>query len=102
MSFEIQETDRFWLYSQNVEQSQEFADRKFLELEQEINALKNHLRKTPRMGQADEITGLRRFPIYEGRYSATWMIDDSKKVVTLLAFQDSKYPQNLREFKFDE
>lgn len=111
MSFEIRETDRFqfdleeaafWLYSHNLEQSQEFADRKFLELEQEINALKNYLCKTPRMGQADEITGLRRFPIYEGRYSATWVIDESNKVVTLLAFQDSKYPNNLREFKFDE
>ncbi len=93
MSFEVLETDHFqaaledaalWPYSHNLEQSQEFADRKLLELEDEINALKNHLRNTPRMGQADEITGLRRFPIYEGRYFASWIVDDEAKAVILL------------------
>jgi hypothetical protein len=111
MAFEIQEAEKFvsdleeaafWLYTHNLEQSHEFADLKFSELDDEINDLKRHLRNTPRMGQADEITGLRRFPVYEGRYSVTWMINDKAKMVTLLEFIDSKNPQRLRQYLFDE
>lgn len=111
MSFEILEADRFkedleeaafWLYSHNLEQSQEFADRKFSELEQEINSLKAHLRKNPRMGQADEISGIRRFPLYGGRYLVTWVINENAGTLTLLEFIDSKYPKELRGFHFDE
>lgn len=36
----------FWLYSHNLEQSEEFADKKAFELQNEVNNLKNHLRKT--------------------------------------------------------
>jgi hypothetical protein len=55
MSYKVQESDNFstslgdaafWLFSHNLETSEEFATRKFLELEQEVNDLKNHLRKT--------------------------------------------------------
>ncbi len=111
MAFEILETEKFqadledalfWLYSHNLEQSEDFADRKFLELELEINHLKIHLSETPRMGQADEVLGLRRFPVYGGRYLVTWIIDDVASTVTLVEFIDSKYPKTLREFKFDE
>jgi hypothetical protein len=111
MSYKVRETDNFnanledaafWLYSHNLEQSQQFAARKFLELEQEINDLKMHLQETPRIGQADEITGLRRFPVYDGRYIMTWIIDDKARTVTLLEFIDSKYPRNLRGVQFDE
>jgi len=111
MSYKVRETDNFntnledaafWLYSHNLEQSQQFAARKFLELEQEINDLKMHLQETPRMGQADEITGLRRFPVYDGRYIVTWIIDDKARIVTLLEFIDSMYPRNLRGVQFDE
>ena len=93
MAFKVREADSFkadleeaafWLYRHNLEQSQESADHKFLELEQEINELKIRLTETPRMGQADEVSGLRRFPIYDGRYSATWLIDDTSQTVTLL------------------
>lgn len=110
-AFEILESDQFkaeleeaafWLYAHNLEQSQEFADRKFLELEQDINGLKLHLRKTPHMGQADEVSGIRRFPLYDGRYVVTWIINEDAKTLTLLEFLDSKYPQTLREFQFDE
>ncbi len=68
--FQVQESDKFkaemeeavfWLYSHNLEQSQDFADKKALELQQEVNSLKTHLKKTPRIGQADEISGIRRF-----------------------------------------
>jgi len=105
--FEVQETDKFtaeiedavfWLYSHNLKQSQDFADKKALELQQEVNGLKNHLKKTPRIGQADEISGIRRFPIYDGRFLATWTTDEAKKLVTLLEFIDSKYPKQLRQF----
>lgn len=65
--FEVQESDRFkieleeailWLYSHNLEQSQEFADQKYFELQQEVNTLKNHLKRTPCMGQADKVAGV--------------------------------------------
>jgi hypothetical protein len=109
--FEILESDKFkidledaalWHYSHNLEQSQDFADQKFIELEQEINGLKSHLRKNPRIGQTDEISGLRRFPVYEGRYLVTWAISDNEKTLTLLEFIDSKYPKQLREIFFDD
>lgn len=111
MSFEVRQTDKFkasleeamfWHYSHNLEQSLEFADRKFLELQQEVENLKNHLERTPYMGQSDEISDLHRFPIYDGRYSITWIIDDEMKVVTIMEFLDSKYPRSFREFKIDE
>ncbi len=106
--FDVQESDRFkvemeeavfWLYSHNLEQSQEFADQKYLELQQEVNGIKAHLTKTPRIGQADEILGARRFPLYDGRYMVTWTTDEKKKIVTLLEFIDSKYPRQLRQFQ---
>ena len=53
------------------------------------------------MGQADEVSGLRRFPLYGGRYFATWIIDEKGQTVTLLEFIDSKYPPTFREFHFD-
>lgn len=105
--FDVQESDKFkaemeeavfWLYSHNLEQSQNFADKKALELEQEVNTLKNHLKKTPRIGQADEISGIRRFPLYDGRFLATWTTNQDKKLVLLLEFIDSKYPKQLRQF----
>ncbi|MBI4403265.1 MAG: hypothetical protein HY537_03850 [Deltaproteobacteria bacterium] len=111
MAFQVLEADNFiadleeaalWLYSHNLEQSRQFADRKFIELEQEINELKSHLQEMPRMGQADEITGLRSFPVYEGRYLVTWIIDDEASTVILLEFIDLKYPKKLRGFTFEE
>lgn len=107
-SFDVQESDQFkaqleeaivWLYSHNLEQSQEFADKKYLELQHEVNSLKNHLQRTPRIGQADNVSGLRRFPLYGGRYLATWLTIESQKTVLLLEFIDSKYPQQMREFQ---
>jgi hypothetical protein len=105
--FDVQESDKFkveleeavfWLYSHNLEQSQEFADQKLIELQQEVNGVKVHLKKTPRIGQADEISGIRRFPLYSGRYLLTWTTDETKRLVTLLEFIDSKYPKELRHF----
>ncbi len=109
--YTVKESDKFgvdleealiWLYFHNLEQSQAFADQKALELKQEIKNLKLYLTKTPYMGRADDVSGLRRFPLYEGRYAATWSIDENARFVTLLEFIDSRYPQELREFHFDE
>lgn len=92
-AFEIQESDRFknelevsilWLYSHNLELSQEFADQKYFELQHEVNTLKNHLKRNPRMGQADEVSGIRRFPLHGGRYLATWLVIEAQKTAILL------------------
>lgn len=109
--FKVFETDKFksdleeaafWLYSHNLEQSESFADKKFIELQNEINDLKNHLKKTPFIGQADELTKIRSFPIYDGRFLANWFINEHARSVIILNLFDSKYPRDLREFKFDE
>ena len=108
--YTVKESDKFeadleeaviWLYFHNLEQSQEFADQKSLELKQEVKNLELHLAKTPYMGRVDDVSGLRRFPLYGGRYAATWTIDENARLVTLLELIDSKYPQELREFHFD-
>lgn len=110
-AFDVQESDQFkiqleeailWLYSHNLEQSQEFADKKYLELQHEVNSLKNHLHRNPRMGQTDDVSGLRRFPLYGGRFLATWLTIDAQKSVVLLEFIDSKYPKQMREFHMTE
>lgn len=112
--FQVYESPKFlsdleealiWLYTHNLGQSEEFADKKFFELEQEVNSLKNYLMQTPYIGQADSISGLRRFPLYEGRYFATWVINEKTHTVTLLEFLDVKYPKELcygKIVKFDE
>ncbi len=109
--FEVVETDQFkmqmeeavaWLYSHNLETSQEFADKKLFELQQEVDELKNHLRKTPSMGQLDDLRGTRRFPLYDGHFAATWLFNEKSRSVALLEFIDSKYPRELRSILFDE
>ena len=111
MQFEVQESDRFrvemeeavfWLYSHNLEQSEEFADRKHFELLREVTALKSHLKRNPRMGQADDVSEIRRFPLYSGRYWATWILIEARKTAILLEFIDSKYPKELRQVDLDD
>lgn len=109
--FDVQESDQFrveleeavlWLYSHNLEQSVEFADKKYFELQQEVNSLKTNLKRNPRMGQADEISGIRKFPLYQGRYYVTWLLIEAQKTVLILEFIDSKYPKQLRQFQVEE
>jgi hypothetical protein len=110
MAYAILESENFrsdleeaamWLYIHNLEQSQNFADRKLLDLENEIENLKTHLTSTPSIGQEDESSILRRLPVYDGRYLVTWITNEKSQTVTLLALIDSKYPRKLREFSFD-
>jgi hypothetical protein len=109
--FDVQETDKFksqleeavlWLYSFNIEQSEEFADKKYFELQSEINTLKANLKRNPRMGQLDVVSGLRRFPVYDGRFVMTWLLLEAQKSVLILEFNDSKYPKQLRQFHMSE
>ena len=51
------------------------------------------------MGQADKISEIRRFPIYDGRFLATWTTDQANHLVTLLEIIDAKYPKQLRQFQ---
>jgi hypothetical protein len=109
--FEVLESDRFkleleeavlWIYAHNLEQSQEFADEKYFELQQEVNSLKNHLKRNPYLGQTDKISSVRSFPVYGGRYSVTWLLLEAQKTAILLEFVDSKYPKELRQFQYDD
>ena len=111
MKFNIEESDQFladveeaavWILLNNLEQSETFAESKVDEFQADINALKVRLQSYPDSGEGDEVPGLRRFPIYNGRYSAKWIVNSIIKTVILVALTDSKYPKSLREFSFDE
>ena len=72
------------------------------ELGAELSALKSRMGDFPESGEADSVKGIRRFPVYDGRYSAKWVVNHITKTVTFIALSDSKYPKHLREFQFDE
>lgn len=109
--FEILESDQFladveeaavWIISTNIEQSDSLAESKLDELGEELNSLRERLRRHPESGESDSIDGLRKFPVYGGRYSAKWIVSHSDRRVTLLALSDSKYPRRLRQFFTEE
>ena len=111
MKYSIQESDQFlkdveeaavWILLSNIEQSEALAEKKVDEFNDDLNALKARLQDFPESGEGDEIKGLRRFPIYEGRYSAKWVVSHITKTATLITLSDSKYPQQLRQFQFEE
>ena len=100
--FEVIESERFlngveeaalWLYIHNFEQSESFAEKKYLELQYEIERLKNRLSKTPEIGRLDEILDVRRHPVYDGRFAAVWTVQMALAQVVMLDFIDSKYPR---------
>ncbi len=105
--YEIFESDRFvddveeaavWILQTNIDQSESLAEKKLDEFHGDISALKVRLRDFPESGEVDTVAGLRKFPVYEGRYSVKWIIDHSAKALTLVSLADSRYPQELREF----
>jgi hypothetical protein len=96
-----------WLYSHNEKQSVEFADKKKLQLQNEVTTLKSRLSENPYNWGTELISKFsvyRKLSLYEGRYQAEWIINDSKQKVSLLRFKDLKYPVEMRqkEFIFDE
>ncbi|OFZ17757.1 MAG: hypothetical protein A2Z20_02680 [Bdellovibrionales bacterium RBG_16_40_8] len=109
--YEIEEADQFlkdveeaavWILITNLEQSESLANKKVNDLKTDLDSLRERLRSYPESGEAGEVPGLRRFPIYEGRYSAKWIVIHSARLVTLVALSDSKYPRQLRQFHIDD
>jgi hypothetical protein len=109
--YEIFETDRFlcdveeaavWILQSNLEQSENLALEKLLEFQQDIQSLKVRLREFPESGESDAVPGLRKFPLYGGRYSAKWIVNHAQVSVTLISLADSKYPKQLRDFSFED
>ncbi len=109
--FTIHETDNFlsdveesalWILESNIDQSEELASRKADEFQTEIEALKIRLQRFPDSGEEDSVKGVRKFPLYGGRYSLKWIVEHSAKRVTLIAVTDSKYPSHLRSILFEE
>ena len=111
INYSVNESDQFlkdveeiavWILISNIEQSESLAEKKVDELSAEIVALKARLRVFPESGDTENITGIRNFPLYSGRYSAKWIIDYVGKTVNLIALTDSKYPKSLREIHLDD
>lgn len=108
--YQVDESDQFlknveeaavWILESNFDQSEVMANAKVDELGAELNALKERLGDFPESGEADSVRGLRRFPIYEGRFSAKWIVNHTSKAVVLISLADSKYPRKLRQFSLD-
>ncbi len=109
--FTILETDQFltdvedsavWILESNLEFSEEFAIRKLEESQREIEVIKTRLQDYPELGEVDEIEGVRKFPIYQGRHSLKWILQKADKTVILIALADSRYPKVLRNFQLDD
>jgi predicted Rossmann fold nucleotide-binding protein DprA/Smf involved in DNA uptake len=109
--FSIQESDQFltdveesavWILESNLEHSEDLALRKVDEFQSEIEALKERLKDFPDSGEQDVIKGVRKFPIYHGRYSLKWVVQKTDKLITLIALSDSKYPKALRNIQLDD
>lgn len=110
MKYSISEADQFladveeaavWILLSNVEQSEALAEKKVDDFHADLMSLKNRLRDFPESGESDTIEGIRRSPIYEGRYSAKWIVNHVTKTVIFISLSDSKYPKQLRQFQFD-
>lgn len=110
-NFAILESDQFladveeaavWILESNLNEGVEFAVSKVEEFEQEIENLKIRLSQYPESGEEDDIRGVRKFPIYSGRYSVKWIVDKGAIQLTLIAVNDQRYPKKLRNIQFDD
>jgi hypothetical protein len=108
--FKILETEKFlfdvedsavWILESNLEFSEAMAIRKVEEFQEEIDALKKRLQHYPESGESDAIESLRKFPIYQGRYSVKWIVQKADQTIILIALTDLKYPKALRNFELD-
>lgn len=109
--FTILETDQFlsdveesavWILESNMEFSEELAIRKVEEFQKGIEVLKERLQEYPKSGETDEVKNVRKSPIYQGRYSIKWILQETDRLVILIALIDSKYPKALRNFQLDD
>lgn len=110
INYTVNESDRFlkdveeiavWILVSNMEQSESLAEKKLDEFSTEIKVLKARLQVFPESGESDNIEGVRKFPLYNGRYSAKWIVDFVEKTVSLITLVDSMYPKSLREIQLD-
>jgi hypothetical protein len=90
-----------WILESNKEQSEEFAVKCADKLQSEVSTLILRLKKHPESGELIPNTQLRKTPIYNGRYSAQWIVVDQLMQVILLNLQDLKHPKELRNFSTD-
>jgi len=109
--FTILESDQFlagveesvvWILESNLEYSEELAFRKVDEFQREIKALQDRLKEFAESGETDSIKGIRKFPIYDNRFSVKWLVQKSEKLVTFIALSDSKYPKLLRNIELED
>ncbi len=94
------EDSAVWILESNLEFSEELAIRKVTEFQNEIEVIKARLQDYPKTGETDEVKNVRKFPIYQGRYSVKWILQETDKIVILIALTDSKYPKALRNSYF--
>jgi predicted Rossmann fold nucleotide-binding protein DprA/Smf involved in DNA uptake len=92
----------FWIFVTNVEQSENLAEAKLSQLESDLIVLKKKIQNFPESGEEVATRGVRKIPIYDGRYSARWIVDHDKKTVTLISLLDSRYPKQLRNIQTEE
>jgi hypothetical protein len=109
--YEIKETGKFlkdveeisfWILVTNIEHSENLAETKLSQLESDLAVLKNKIQKFPESGEEVTAKGVRQSPIYDGRYSARWVVGHSKKTVTLISLLDLRYPKQLRNIQIEE
>lgn len=92
----------FWIFVTNIEHSESLADTKLSQLESDLAVLKSKIRKFPESGEEITAKGVRQSPLYDGRYSARWVVDHDKKTVTLISLLDLRYPKQLRNIQTEE
>ena len=109
--YEIKETGQFlkdieeasvWILLTNIEHSENLAETKLRQLESDLAVLKNKIQKFPESGEEVTAKGVRQSPMYDGRYSARWIVDHDKKTVTLISLLDLRYPKQLRNIPIEE
>lgn len=91
-----------WILESNLDEGADFAVSKVEDFEQELENLKARLSQFPESGEEDEIRGVRKFPIYSGRYRARWIVDQRTTQITLISLGDTRYPKELRNIKIDD
>lgn len=90
-----------WIFLSNIDQSEQLAEKKVDEFKSDLLVLQDRIQDFPELGEIDTVAGIRRFPVYSGRYSVKWIVNHIKREIVLISISDSKYPKDLRHFHFD-
>ncbi|MFM6929239.1 MAG: hypothetical protein ACKOX6_12300 [Bdellovibrio sp.] len=73
-----------------------FCEAKIDDFQDEVLGLIDDLVLFPEQGVRDKSSGVRKKPIYRGRYSVRWVVDDTTRVVHLIGLKDNERPKELR------